>query len=57
MWRPRQKARFYGWLYITHICRHWRNIALSVSDLWSHILLTDVDCVSAFLDRSGQVPL
>lgn len=26
-----------GWIKVTHVCRHWRNVALDYPSLWGHI--------------------
>ncbi|ETW81375.1 hypothetical protein HETIRDRAFT_417520 [Heterobasidion irregulare TC 32-1] len=28
-----------GWIKVTHVCRHWREVALDYSQLWAHIPL------------------
>lgn len=32
-------ADFYSWISVMHVCRLWRNVALSNSSLFSHIIL------------------
>ncbi|KAJ7248446.1 hypothetical protein C8J57DRAFT_717805 [Mycena rebaudengoi] len=49
---------------LTHICRRWRNVSLSLSSLWSNISIRESDrhpalrlLLSAQLHRSGSYPL
>ncbi|KAJ7578613.1 hypothetical protein C8J56DRAFT_1170377 [Mycena floridula] len=48
-------------IILSQICRRWRNIALSTSELWSNICLNDPKWnrawLSVFLKRSGTSPL
>ncbi|KAA1470904.1 hypothetical protein DENSPDRAFT_836833 [Dentipellis sp. KUC8613] len=47
-----------GWIVVTHVCRHWRQIALSNSSLWCKI---DERFATEFLEeqlrRSGASPI
>ncbi|KIP03443.1 hypothetical protein PHLGIDRAFT_121561 [Phlebiopsis gigantea 11061_1 CR5-6] len=45
-------------LKITHICRHWRSLALSVPNLW-RIIRTGLhrECTATFIERSKDQPL
>lgn len=40
------------WLGATHICHHWRSVALSFPLLWSRVALRSKDVCTAFLSRS-----
>ncbi|KAJ7201147.1 hypothetical protein GGX14DRAFT_659311 [Mycena pura] len=46
---------------LTHVCRHWREIALSTPSLWRAITIppesSDQDVVQTWLRRSGSCPL
>lgn len=49
------------WIAITHVCTHWRELALSTPSLWTHVLLHatggNTTFVDAFITRSGNLPL
>ncbi|KAI0798548.1 hypothetical protein BC629DRAFT_1592122 [Irpex lacteus] len=48
------------WIKITHICRAWRNLALSTAVLWNYIRIgptTTLERVATWLERSQQAPL
>ncbi|KAI0345671.1 hypothetical protein BDW22DRAFT_1481897 [Trametopsis cervina] len=48
----------YAWIFVTHVCRYWRDVALDSALLWSYIMLTrNLECVEAFLTRSQKAPL
>lgn len=47
----------FSWLPITHVCRHWRNIALASPPLWSHVDVRYDDRTATFIGRSGNAPL
>lgn len=47
----------YTWITVTHVCRHWRSVALSFPRLWTDIDCRREDCTAEFLRRSGSVPL
>lgn len=51
--------RPYRWIIISHVCRHWREVALSTPGLWCHIQIgrMALDTLQAFITRSKQVPL
>ena len=49
-------------LLISHVCRHWRNIALETPSLWTNISVTNTAClpyerVATYLERSKSLPL
>jgi len=49
---------FYAFIRVTHVCRHWRRIALSFPRLWSYILVPrNVEFTEELLFRSKEVPL
>jgi hypothetical protein len=48
----------YTWIYVTHVCRYWRDVALCNPLLWSDIVLTcQSECIETMITRSRQVPL
>ncbi|VDC01768.1 unnamed protein product [Peniophora sp. CBMAI 1063] len=73
LWRPRRnfiepggnsevKFEFRsGWMCITHVCSHWREVALSVPSLWSKpsidILSVPHQCIPDILVRSRSASL
>lgn len=43
---------------ITHVCKYWRDVALSTARLWSQLpLLHPIDCIQEFIRRSSNAPL
>lgn len=48
-----------AWIVVTHVCRRWRDLALSYSCLWASMipLSNDMGCLEAHLHRSGTAPL
>ena len=47
----------YGWIRLTHVCHHWREIALHTPMLWTNIKVTRSEVTAAFIARSGNLPL
>ena len=48
----------YAWVAVTHVCTHWRAVALGTPTLWSDIVLPcRPQCVREMLLRSQGVPL
>ncbi|TFY50814.1 hypothetical protein EVG20_g11314 [Dentipellis fragilis] len=45
------------WLYITHVCRRWRAVALGCPSLWKKLRFGQPSMVQAIIDRSRPVPL
>ncbi|KAL1947451.1 hypothetical protein VTO73DRAFT_14412 [Trametes versicolor] len=42
---------------MSHVCTHWRTVALDAGGLWTHIALTDPLGIETFLERSNSLPL
>lgn len=53
----RHFSQTYGWILSTHVCHHWREIALKTPALWTRIEVTKLDCIQTFLERSRSQPL
>lgn len=49
----------YDWIRLTHVCRAWRQLALSTTSLWTHIAIAGKsgDIAMEMLRRSGDQPL
>ncbi|EPS94733.1 hypothetical protein FOMPIDRAFT_1063054 [Fomitopsis schrenkii] len=48
----------YGWICITHVCKHWRAVALSCPSLWSKLTVTrQRPWMTELLARSKRAPL
>lgn len=49
----------YGWIYITHVCKHWRDVALHNPLLWSKINASRAspEWPCEILRRSQEAPL
>ncbi|KAF7799514.1 hypothetical protein EIP86_010751 [Pleurotus ostreatoroseus] len=54
---PEQVYRRRNWFAILHVCRHWRNAALSTHRLWARIIPGSKLFVEQAISRSGCVPL
>lgn len=46
-----------AWMTITHVCRHWREIALGFPSLWTSIHNKKPEYIRTFIARSRQAPL
>ncbi|KAH9841854.1 uncharacterized protein C8Q71DRAFT_854209 [Rhodofomes roseus] len=52
----------YEWVTVTHVCSHWRAVALGCPALWSHLIITSrwygsIKPVDLFLERSQTASL
>ncbi|KAI0794149.1 hypothetical protein C8Q74DRAFT_559995 [Fomes fomentarius] len=45
------------WITVTHVCRHWRAVALSTPRLWSYIYASNPSVCSELIVRSKSSPL
>lgn len=48
-----------GWIRATHVCQHWRQVALDDSSLWARIsgMPTNIELLSEMLARARNAPL
>lgn len=46
-----------SWVRLTHVCRHWRGVALNCSALWSNLSVAHEVWADLMLSRSKQAPL
>ncbi|KAI9574261.1 hypothetical protein HD554DRAFT_16260 [Boletus coccyginus] len=45
------------WVNVSYVCRHWRNVALDCSTLWTYLFVTSRRWTEELLARSGRAPL
>lgn len=45
------------WIRVTHVCSHWRHVALNFPDLWTKILFDHPKAALKMFDRSKKAPL
>ncbi|KAJ3545842.1 hypothetical protein NMY22_g2285 [Coprinellus aureogranulatus] len=45
------------WVAVTHVCNHWRDVALKCTALWSHLAFPHPDFTELMLSRSASAPL
>jgi hypothetical protein len=45
------------WAQVTHVCRHWRAVALDCPALWSDLLFVSPTTTAMMLQRSKNAPL
>ncbi|RXW19998.1 hypothetical protein EST38_g5865 [Candolleomyces aberdarensis] len=46
-----------SWAHVTHVCRHWRAVALDCPALWSELLFVSPKTTEMMLQRSKNAPL
>ncbi|TFY67008.1 hypothetical protein EVG20_g4094 [Dentipellis fragilis] len=46
-----------GWITATHVCRHWRNVALGTPWLWRNLVNFQAGGMETMLERSVRIPL
>ncbi|KAG1792691.1 uncharacterized protein HD556DRAFT_1293420 [Suillus plorans] len=44
-------------MIITHVCRHWRQVALECPTLWASLNCVSADCLDMMLERSKKIAL
>jgi hypothetical protein len=56
---PLSGGRSLGWIRVTHVCQHWRQVALDDSSLWAKIwgIPTNTKWISEMLARAKNAPL
>jgi F-box-like len=58
---PYSDKQNYGWIRTTHVCRHWRQVALGDSSLWARIsdmwTTLNTASISEMLARARNAPL
>ncbi|CAL1713946.1 unnamed protein product [Somion occarium] len=47
----------YSWLRVTHVCRHWRDVARHSPPLWTQVILMNAPCVQELLTNSKGLPI
>jgi hypothetical protein len=57
--QPGKKPDHLAWLYVSHVCHHWREIALDLPLFWSHVDFTNLTLAGAaeILARAKMAPL
>lgn len=46
-----------SWVFVSHVCHHWREVAVSSGRLWSKVFFIHPDYDMHCLERSGRAPL
>ncbi|VDB82992.1 unnamed protein product [Peniophora sp. CBMAI 1063] len=54
---PVDERKDLGWLYVTHVCRRWRAIAINEPTLWRQLSITLDRVWDVFLARAKKAPL
>jgi hypothetical protein len=56
---PLSRWRNMGWIRVTHVCQHWRQVALDDSSLWAKIwgIPKNTKWISEMLTRAKNAPL
>ncbi|KAG2056825.1 hypothetical protein BDR06DRAFT_995312 [Suillus hirtellus] len=44
-------------MIITHVCRHWRQVALECPTLWAYLNCVPANCLDMMLERSKKIAL
>lgn len=56
MVRKEDRSAF-GWIKVSYICQHWRDVALGLVDLWNDPPIWNPEWTEEMLNRSGAVDL
>ncbi|KAH7912410.1 hypothetical protein BJ138DRAFT_1148430 [Hygrophoropsis aurantiaca] len=51
------RSRSLMWIRVTHVCRHWRQVALAFPALWTLLVLENSSWTEQMLIRSKMAPL
>ncbi|KAH7909430.1 hypothetical protein BJ138DRAFT_1155287 [Hygrophoropsis aurantiaca] len=51
------RSRALMWISVTHVCRHWRQVALAFPALWTFLVLENPRWTEQMLIRSKMAPL
>ncbi|KAH7912408.1 hypothetical protein BJ138DRAFT_794167 [Hygrophoropsis aurantiaca] len=51
------RSRSLMWIGVTHVCRHWRQVALAFPALWTLLVLENSSWTEQLLIRSKMAPL
>ncbi|RPD59107.1 hypothetical protein L226DRAFT_444931, partial [Lentinus tigrinus ALCF2SS1-7] len=54
---PSGETRVTSLISATHVCQHWREIALGAATLWTAFPLRNSPLAAAFISRSRSLPL
>ncbi|KAJ3503128.1 hypothetical protein NMY22_g18358 [Coprinellus aureogranulatus] len=63
LYHHREKVLYHGenegarWIRVTHVCRHWRQVALECPTLWAHLSFANPALTEVMLNRSRNAPL
>ncbi|TCD71959.1 Delta(24)-sterol C-methyltransferase [Steccherinum ochraceum] len=55
------QTRYYSWILVTHVCHHWRQVALNTPSLWGDIFISRIPpsptLLQEVIHRSKHTPL
>ncbi|TFY61106.1 hypothetical protein EVG20_g7187 [Dentipellis fragilis] len=54
-YEPPQTNAKLGWIKVTHVCRHWREVALNNASLWTTVKLESAALTRVMLGRSRNL--
>ncbi|KAF5315902.1 hypothetical protein D9611_005032 [Ephemerocybe angulata] len=54
---PTSQREAFSWIYVAHVCHHWREVALNCGALWSNLLFLKPSLTETMLSRSKNSPL
>ena len=55
--RQKKQRGIPNWVNVSHVCRHWRDVALNCSTLWSFLFVSSKYWTEELLARSKKAPL